>query len=513
MRHCSRVPEMRNAEFAINSLDASSIEAFLRSVDSDFPIALSKKANLSELSEKLASKADVLAYCRCGRILSLVAGYATNSIDGRAYVSVVSTAPASRGEGLAAELLAEFCDLAQSMGIEEVHLYCDASNGAAISMYRSAGFIAYSDPSEVRTEDIHFHKSLNFSFPRAWLTSDRPNILLSSVGRRSYLVDWFRDALDGEGKVCVTNSDPATPAFAVADVAEVSPIIYSDEYIPYMIDFCERHRVGAIVPLFDVDVPMLAAHRHEFEASGVFPVVAPEAFALTCSDKLDTARLLDEAGISHPATYVGAEDFIDAVLHGETSYPAFVKPRWGMGSIGLAVAEDETELRVLCGIAERKVAGSYLKYESAADASRSVIVQPVLRGQEYGLDVINDLAGAYQACVVRKKVAMRAGETDVAEVLVGDPRFEELARKLSALSRHPGNMDVDVFDVDGKLMVLEMNARFGGGYPFSHAAGVDLPSALVMWLRGERCSQGLFEVTRPGSYMKDISVIRLEEDF
>ena len=101
------------------------------------------------------------------------------------------------------------------------------------------------------------------------------------------------------------------------------------------------------------------------------------------------------------------------------------------------------------------------------------------------MDVYCDLSGRYQGCVVRRKIAMRAGETDIAEVVEADSRFEQLARSLARISRHPGCMDVDVFEFDGDLMILEMNARFGGGYPFSHAAGVDMPRALVLWLRGK----------------------------
>ena len=105
---------------------------------------------------------------------------------------------------------------------------------------------------------------------------------------------------------------------------------------------------------------------------------------------------------------------------------------------------------------------------------------------------------------------MRAGETDIAEVVVADARFESLARSLAELSQHPGCMDVDVFDVDGELMVLEMNARFGGGYPFSHSAGADMPRALVSWLHGEEPEPDAFAVELPGVYMKDMRIVRVQ---
>lgn len=97
-------------------------------------------------------------------------------------------------------------------------------------------------------------------------------------------------------------------------------------------------------------------------------------------------------------------------------------------------------------------------------------------GQEYGLDVINDLEGNYQNTIVKQKYAMRSGETDCA-LTVRWEEADKLGKTLSILLHHIGNLDVDVFKVEEKIYVLEMNARFGGGYPFSHLAGVDLPQA------------------------------------
>ena len=434
--------------------DAEDVAAFLESVSRDFPTPLSEKVDVPSYACRLLRDGFVFLAERGGSLVGAVGGYANDRATRRAYVSVIASSRYARGTGVGSALLARFEAEARKAGMVEVELETSERNERALSLYRSR---SYRVVRRVGAGDLRLRKRL------AWLTPERPNILLSSVGRRAYLVDWFKDALIGWGNVCVTNSDPATPAFAAADAAEVSPLIYSDEYVPFLLDFCRRHRVGAVVPLFDVDVPVLAAHRAELEAAGTFPVVASEAFARACSDKLETASLLCDAGIAGPDTYVGAEGFLAAVAEGKASFPAFVKPRWGMGSIGLATAADERELRVLCGIVGRKVADSYLRYESAEDPSRAVIVQPVLSGREFGMDVVNDLSGSYRGCVVRRKVAMRAGETDVAEVLADGPRFDALARKLSVVSRHPGNMDVDVFEVGGKLMVLEMNARFGGG--------------------------------------------------
>lgn len=486
-----------------HSCDSDRIRRFLESVDGDFPVPLTARVDLDGYVAKLMGDGFALVAEESGAVRGVAAGYANDARSRAAYLSVIAVEGESRGSGLGSRLLSGFEAEAAARGMHVVSLHTAAGNAASRAMYERCGYACGGGAYE--------GGAVPYSKRIVWLTPERPNVLLSSAGRRTYLVEWFREALGGRGLVHASNSDAAATSLAAADRGVVTPLIYSEEYIPFMLGYCERERIGAIVPLFDVDVPVLAAHRSEFEAIGCLPVVAPADFARACSDKLAAAELLASAGIPRPDTYVGARGFEDAVARGAASFPAFIKPRWGMGSIGLAEAADAGELRVLCGIVERKVRGSYLRFESSADEpGRGVIVQPRIDAAEYGMDVYCDLAGRYRGCVVRRKVAMRAGETDIAEVVPADARFEGLARSLAALSRHPGCMDVDVFDAGGELMVLEMNARFGGGYPFSHAAGADMPRALVSWLRGGECSPDVLAVKRPGTYMKDIAIVKMD---
>ena len=79
---------------------------------------------------------------------------------------------------------------------------------------------------------------------------------------------------------------------------------------------------------------------------------------------------------------------------------------------------------------------------------------------------------------------MRSGETDVAETVDPTP-FLPIAQTLSSQLRHRAMLDVDCFvSPSGDITVLEMNCRFGGQYPFTHNAGVNVPLQLVRWLQG-----------------------------
>ena len=121
------------------------------------------------------------------------------------------------------------------------------------------------------------------------------NILLTSAGRRTYLVEYFKEALQMagvEGHVHAANSQEC-PAFYAADQWVKTPLIYESEYIPFLLDYCKHKRIGMVIPLFDIDVPVLAAHRAEFEAIGTILVTADETIARICNDKwrMDCRRI------------------------------------------------------------------------------------------------------------------------------------------------------------------------------------------------------------------------------
>ncbi|MDR3856314.1 ATP-grasp domain-containing protein, partial [Parabacteroides sp.] len=115
-----------------------------------------------------------------------------------------------------------------------------------------------------------------------------------------------------------------------------------------------------------------------------------------------------------------------------------------------------------------------------------IIIQEKLTGNEFGLDVMNDLEGNNVAVSVKQKLAMRAGETDKS-ITIDLPEVREMGRKIGLVLKHVGNLDVDIMQrANGDYCVLELNPRFGGGYPFSYEAGVNMPKAIIQWVKGEK---------------------------
>ena len=121
---------------------------------------------------------------------------------------------------------------------------------------------------------------------------------------------------------------------------------------------------------------------------------------------------------------------------------------------------------------------------TASVGNEYIIIQEKLTGNEFGLDVMNDLEGNHVAVSVKQKLAMRAGETDKA-VTCDLPVLSNMGSVIGKNLKHIGNLDVDIMQrANGDYCVLELNPRFGGGFPFSYEAGVNLPKAIIEWVKG-----------------------------
>jgi len=328
------------------------------------------------------------------------------------------------------------------------------------------------------------------------------NILLTSAGRRGYMVDYFRDALRGDGLVHAGNSEMA-PALVHADKFVITPLIHHAGYIDFLFDYACENNIGAIIPLFDIDLPVLAQAKKRFHKSGITIVVSDYEVTQICNDKWETHCFFRDNGFTCPSTFVSMETAIQALDSGQIRFPLILKPRWGMGSIGIMTADNRMELELFYEKTRAAIANSYLKYESGKDFDRPVLIQQKLGGCEYGLDVVNDLASNHVATLVKKKLAMRNGETDSA-VTEDNALMSQMGLRLSSVLRHIGNLDVDCFLLGDQVYLLEMNCRFGGGYPFSHLAGANVPGALIRWLKGQAAEKSLFEIRYGVKGIKDI---------
>lgn len=309
------------------------------------------------------------------------------------------------------------------------------------------------------------------------------NILFTCAGRRTYLLKYFRENLSADDRIIAIDMQLSAPALQVADIKLQVPSVYDPEYVNITLDICRDYAVDAIISLNDLELPILAKNKLRFEKLGVKLIVSETEVIDICFDKYKTGQWISALGLNSPKTYVRLEDAKKAIDAGEISFPLFMKPRWGSGSIGLESVADMEELHGYYNLLMKKIKKSILATASVGE--EYILIQEKLIGAEFGLDVMNDLNGNNVAVSVKQKLAMRAGETDKA-VTRDLPELREIGRKIGEALKHIGNLDVDIMQRgNGEYCVIELNPRFGGGFPFSYEAGVNMPKAIIQWLKGE----------------------------
>lgn len=325
------------------------------------------------------------------------------------------------------------------------------------------------------------------------------NILFTCAGRRTYLLKYFKEQLGNDGLIVGTDMQLTAPALTAADIKEQVPAVYAPDYIDRTIDICRRHEIKALICLNDLELPILAVNRSRFEEVGVKVIVSAPEVIDVCFDKYRTAKYVESLGLCTPATYVNYDEAINALDDGVLHFPLVLKPRWGSGSIGIEFVNSKEELEEVYAMLLKKVKQSILS--TASIGEEYILIQQKIEGQEYGMDVMNDLEGNHRAVSVKKKLAMRAGETDKAQT-VDNSEIRVIGQRLGENLRHIGNLDVDVFEKDGKYYILELNPRFGGGFPFSYEAGVNFPGAIIEWLKGNEINESMLQPRYGESYAK-----------
>jgi len=292
------------------------------------------------------------------------------------------------------------------------------------------------------------------------------NLLIASCGTRNKIVQYFKKALDGAGKVVATDCSPNAPALYEADVHYIVPRITQEGYLDVLYELCRTEKITGILSLIDPELSLLALHEKEFQALGTTVIGSSYELCERTLDKWQMYQWLTAHGYKCARSYMDVEAFVRDVEAGLLSYPVFVKPSRGSASIAISKAYDEETVRLLVRDGE------------------SMLIQEFLEGQEIGADCYIDMvSGRTVSIFTKKKLAMRAGETDKG-VSFKDERLFALLERFIAEAGFRGQIDIDIFDVEGEYYISEVNPRFGGGYPHAYACGVDHMKLILNNLAG-----------------------------
>jgi carbamoyl-phosphate synthase large subunit len=282
--------------------------------------------------------------------------------------------------------------------------------------------------------------------------------MLTSVGQRVDIARAFRAA--GATTLGV-DADPLAPALYHCDERVIVPRIADPEYVPALERLRDEHDVRLVVPLNDLDFPVLARERDRLAPA---LLLLPDADASArMSDKLEAHHFFVANGIPSPRSWA-PED-----VPGDVRFPVLVKAREGFGSRNIHRAADREQLAF------------FLAYTSVPS-----FVQEVCLGEEFSIDVFCDMDTRCLNAIPRTMVLSKGGES-IKGASIQDRELIEHGARVAEIVGVKGPANVQCFrEPDGSLPITDVNTRFGGGFPVPLAAGGRYPELALALARGER---------------------------
>ena len=281
----------------------------------------------------------------------------------------------------------------------------------------------------------------------------RVAVVLTGVGKRYDIVSAFSE----HAFTVAVDPSPLAPARYAADVALEPPRIDDPAYVPFLQDVVAKYDARAVVPLTDLDLEVLA--RAELPAFVPDPEVARATY-----DKYEAHHLLLRHGLPSPPTCLPDEE--------PESYPVMVKPRQGSGARSIHPAADR---------AQKDFFVRYVK--------EPVMVQRLMGGPEFSIDLLCDLDGRCLNAIPRTMIESRGGES-IKGTVIADQELIDLGRRVGEALGVRGPCTVQAFrDPEIGLGITDVNTRFGGAFPgpmYAARPGQTYPELMVRMAAGER---------------------------
>ncbi len=292
------------------------------------------------------------------------------------------------------------------------------------------------------------------------------NILFCSAGRRCKLIKDFKETIGDTGITVVAENSIYSPARYVADKSYTVPKITAPDYIDNIIEICRKEDIKVILTLIDPEIEILAQNKARFEEMGILVMCPSEKSAKICFDKYEMYKYLRRNNIPTTLTYGSLEEFEKALNEQKISFPVFVKPRTGSGSVGARKISNIDDLR------------------SAMKEDETLIIQEFMAGIDLDADVYVDMISKKAVSMFsKKKIETRIGGANKT-ISFKDEKLFELIKKIVNIFEFNGTVDMDFFYKDGQYFLSEINPRFGGAYLHAYGAGVNFPKLIVNNISG-----------------------------
>ena len=284
------------------------------------------------------------------------------------------------------------------------------------------------------------------------------NVLILSAGRRVSLVRAFTKAIEDlniDGDVFGADMNPnMSAACNILNKSFVLPHVLKDEYIDELKNLCLKESIKLVIPTIDTELLKLAEHKQEFKDLGITLVVSNSELVVPCRDKRLTHDLFNEIGFPVPITYS-----LNNII-----FPCFSKPISGSLSQNIRILQSQDELDTWD---VPKLEMMYMEIISNEEFD------------EYTIDVYYTQDSELICMVPRQRVEVRGGE--ISKGRTNKTLIDRLKEPMTKIKTAFGCLTLQVFKskTNDQIYGIEINPRFGGGFPLSNAAGAKYPEFLL----------------------------------
>ena len=285
------------------------------------------------------------------------------------------------------------------------------------------------------------------------------NILITSAGKRVTLTKLFQQSLKNyfpNAKVFTTDMAPTfTPAGVVSDGCFKVPKVTDDNYIDLLLKICSKNDVKIIIPTIDTELLILSVNKTLLQRKGIEVLVSDEHFIDLCRDKRKTELLFNTLRIRTPEK----RDKYNPI------FPMFAKPYDGSLSKDIYILKKDEDLT-----------------SEIINNPKLIFMEYIDNHQykEFTVDMYFGKDNNLKAIVPRERLEVRAGEINKGytrkNYLVGF-----LKERMNCLNGVVGCICVQLFyqENNNDVVGIEINPRFGGGYPLSYYAKADFPTNII----------------------------------
>ena len=285
------------------------------------------------------------------------------------------------------------------------------------------------------------------------------NILITSAGRRVQLVRAFQSELKKiypTSKVFTAEVNPEwSSACRISDSYFTIPRVDNNNYVNSIIELCIKNNIKVVIPTIDTELLVLSKSKELFLLNNIHLVLSDFNFVSNCRDKRQTNILFKELDIKTPIS----------IDKNNPIFPLFIKPFDGSLSKDIYLIKEKEELT-----------------DSLLNNPKLMFMEYIdpLKFYEYTIDAYYDRRSILKCLVPRKRIEVRGGEISKGRTERLD-FYDILKRKLNFIEGAIGCLTIQVFigKVTKEIIGIEINPRFGGGFPLSYAAGANYPEYII----------------------------------